>query len=173
MKTLKLIVACMIALSLFGCASGVKRDSSVQASAVPQITKVSALKVYLTEDAKKLLADNIKFNPDTLQSTLQRTLNAKNLISTDAAAQLDVEITDIRVRSNFSAIMFGFMAGSDSVAANVYVKDKTGKILNKFESSASYALGGLAGGQDSARMDWLYEEFAKVTVNELTGEGQK
>lgn len=173
MKLLRLILASVAVLALVGCASGVKRDPGIPAAAVPANTKFSALKVYLNEDAKKLLADNIKFNPETLQSTLQRALSAKNLMVSDAVAQLDIEITDFRVRSNFSAIMFGFMAGNDSVTANVYVKDKAGKVLNKFETSASYALGGLAGGQDSARMDWLYEEFAKVTVNELTGESPK
>ncbi|MBI3044616.1 MAG: hypothetical protein HYY78_17500 [Betaproteobacteria bacterium] len=44
------------------------------------------------------------------------------------------------------------------------------KLLNQFEVSASYALGGLAGGQDEARMGWLYEEFAKLTLKELTGD---
>ncbi len=32
-----------------------------------------------------------------------------------------------------------------------------------------YALGGLAGGQDSPRMDWLYESFAQETANTLMG----
>ena len=30
-----------------------------------------------------------------------------------------------------------------------------------------YALGGLAGGQDSARLNWLYEEFAKLLAQEV------
>lgn len=45
--------------------------------------------------------------------------------------------------------------------------DTTGKEIDRFEVSVSYALGGIAGGQDSARMSWLYEKFAEETVKEL------
>jgi hypothetical protein len=41
--------------------------------------------------------------------------------------------------------------------------------LNSFEVSASYALGGLAGGQDDARLSWLYEKFAELASKEITG----
>jgi hypothetical protein len=63
--------------------------------------------------------------------------------------------------------MFGFMAGADLISADVIVKSADGQELDKFEVSTSYALGGIAGGQDSARMGWLYEKFAQETVQEL------
>jgi hypothetical protein len=80
---------------------------------------------------------------------------------------LEVRVKDVRVRSNFTAIMFGFMAGSDSIKADIIVKSPSGQELDRFEVSTSYALGGLAGGQDSARMGWLYEKFAEETLKEL------
>jgi hypothetical protein len=83
--------------------------------------------------------------------------------------KIEIVITDIRVRSNFSAIMFGFMAGSDSVTGDVIATASDGKELQRFTVSASYALGGLGGGQDDARMGWLYETFAQHTVDELMG----
>lgn len=43
-----------------------------------------------------------------------------------------------------------------------------GKEFDRFVVSSCYALGGLAGGQDSMRMSWLYEKFAEETVKELT-----
>jgi hypothetical protein len=104
---------------------------------------------------------------------MQRALESRSLLAAGSPYQVNVEITDIRVRSNFSAVMFGFMAGSDSLTGNVYVTEKSGKPVSKFEVSASYALGGFAGGQDDTRMGWLYEEFAKLAVNELTGESGK
>ena len=42
-----------------------------------------------------------------------------------------------------------------------------GGLHKQAKASAAYALGGLAGGQDEARMNWLYEEFAKLTVAEV------
>ena len=78
-------------------------------------------------------------------------------------------ITDIRVRSNFSAVMFGFMAGSDRIVGDVIARDAAGKELQRFTVSASYALGGIAGGQDETRMGWLYESFTKEFIKEITG----
>ena len=80
---------------------------------------------------------------------------------------------DFRVRSNFTAVMFGFMAGNDSITGDVVLRDAAGKELNRFEVSASYALGGLAGGMDDARMGWLYEKFAELTVENLGGPESK
>jgi hypothetical protein len=82
-------------------------------------------------------------------------------------------VTDIRVRTNFSAVMWGFMAGDDHINGIVVARSPTGDELQRFEVSASYALGGLAGGQDEARMGWLYESFAEETLKELTGTGEK
>jgi hypothetical protein len=61
------------------------------------------------------------------------------------------------------------MAGNDTVSGDVIARAADGKEIQRFLVSASYALGGLAGGQDEARMDWLYETFAQHTVDELTG----
>jgi hypothetical protein len=167
-------LAAFVALGIAGCASEVRRDQGAgPPSAVLGDPKVASVKVYLNDDAQKLLADNIKFNPDALRGMLQRTLEARQLIVTESPNRLEVEITDLRVRSNVAAVLFGFMAGSDLVKGNVYVIGKEGKPLTKFEVSASYALGGLAGGQDETRTSWLYEEFAKLTVNELIGENKK
>jgi hypothetical protein len=172
---LKWCFAAVIASSILSCTSAVRRDEPPGQAAKAETAnlKYSSLNLRLNDNAKKLLADNIKFNPDVLKNTMQRILTAKNLIAADSPYQIDVEITDIRVRSNFSAVMFGFLAGSDSLAGNVYVKEKNGRPLTRYEVSASYALGGIAGGQDDTRMGWLYEEFAKLAVNELARQNQK
>jgi hypothetical protein len=44
--------------------------------------------------------------------------------------------------------------------------------LDKFAVSTSYALGGFAGGQDSMRVGWLYEAFAKQVIGQFTGEAE-
>ena len=68
--------------------------------------------------------------------------------------------------------MFGFMAGDDHIDGDVLVHAANGSELQRFSVSASYALGGLAGGQDSARMGWLYESFAERMMEELTGKSK-
>jgi len=174
-RALKWYFTVVVASSMLGCASGVRLQEPAAQAAIAETArlKYSTVNLYLSDKARKELADNIKFDPDALKGRIERVLKAKNLLEGGAPYQIDVEITDIRVRSNFSAVMFGFLAGSDSVIGNVHIMEKDGRLVGQYEVSASYALGGLAGGQDDARMGWLYEEFAKLAVNELTGEGGK
>jgi hypothetical protein len=163
-----LLAMCVAIVTLAGCASGVKRDAGANPVKLSD-PKVATVRIYLTEGAQKLHADNIKFNPEALRSTIQRSLEARQLLAAEARQRMEVEITDMRVRSTFSSIAFGFLAGADSVTGNVHVLGADGKPVSKFQVSASYALGGLGGGTDEARMSWLYEEFAKHAVNELLG----
>ena len=174
-SNIKLILLLLVAAVLGGCASGVTRMEAATpgASAAAPVKveqTVKSVNLFLSEDAKKLVADNLKFNQDTLRSMIERALGGQNMVKADASQTLDVEITSFRTRSNFTAIMFGFMAGNDNVEGVVSIKDVSGKILKRAKVSASYALGGLAGGQDDARMNWLYEAFAKHTVAEISGE---
>ena len=171
---IKLVLLLLSVAVLGGCASGVTRMEAgapgTGAAAPAKVEQtVKSVNLFLSEDAKKLVSDNLKFNQDALRSIIERALGGQNMVKADASQTLDVEITSFRTRSNFTAIMFGFMAGNDNVEGVVSIKDASGKILKRAKVSASYALGGLAGGQDDARMNWLYEEFAKHTVAELTG----
>jgi hypothetical protein len=131
------------------------------------------LLITLDKDAQEALKDNLKFSAKKLQETLESALDARKLLAQkddSNAMQLNVEITGVRVRSNFSAVMFGFMAGSDYVNGNVSLLDPENRLVDRFKVSTSYALGGLAGGQDEARMGWLYEKFAEKTFSALQPE---
>lgn len=171
----KISTLLMTVAILGGCASGVTRMDSpstgTAASAASATTSgtVRSVNLFLNEDAKKLVADNLKFNQDALRSVVERAMTAQNLIKADSPETMDIEITGFRTRSNFSAIMFGFLAGNDNIEGVVTIKDAAGNVLKRAKVSASYALGGIGGGQDEARMNWLYESFAKYTVAELTG----
>ena len=160
---------------LAGCASGVRRaeDKDKREAYFAGSGKVAnEVTLSLSKEAQALLSDNLKFDQEKLLSTVRRALDAKGLLAKTSDSKLpkiEIVITDIRVRSNFSAIMFGFMAGSDSVTGDVIAKAGDGSELQRFTVSASYALGGIAGGQDDTRMNWLYETFAQHTVDELTG----
>ncbi len=88
--------------------------------------------------------ENLKFSPDDLSQNVLRALQSNNLIDPSSHNRVEIVVKEIRVRSNFSAVMWGFMAGSDHITGEVNIKDATDKTLNSFEVSASYALGGLA-----------------------------
>ncbi|MCA8252669.1 DUF4410 domain-containing protein [Burkholderia sp. AU31624] len=160
---------------LSGCASSVTRDASDQAGAIATAStskfgsKPVIVQVTLDNAAQEALKSNLKFSPENLKGKIESALAARKLLakadSTDAM-HLNVEVTGIRTRSSFSAVMFGFMAGNDHVDGTVTLTDADNHPLDRFKVSASYALGGIAG-IDSMRMDWLYEKFAEKTLATL------
>ena len=170
-KTLMSTVAAVFVLA--GCASGVTRSPgttpTLQQSSARAYTQFASVSLSLTPDAKTKVLDNLKFNPDQLLDHVRRALDAKAMLGANdkALPKMEVVVTNMRVRSNFSAVMWGFMAGADSIDGDIVLTDASGKEVDRFSVSASYALGGLAGGQDEARMGWLYEKFAEETVKEL------
>jgi Domain of unknown function (DUF4410) len=173
----KLISVVATVFVLAGCASGVTRapGTSAEGTSVPAFHQFSSVSLSMSDEAKQKAVDNLKFNPDELLSHVKRALEAKSLLDGSAdkpLPKLEVVVKDMRVRSNFSAIMWGFMAGADSIQGDIVLTDPTGRALERFGVSASYALGGLAGGQDSTRMSWLYEKFAEETVKELAKQQQ-
>jgi hypothetical protein len=156
---------------LGGCASSVTRQEGAPAPhrlAAEQRLKPATLTV--TPGVKASLDGNIKFNPDSLLNMINRRLELSGLTADNATHSIEVVIKDVRVRSTAAAVIFGFMAGDDRIVGDVYLNDTSGRMLDRFEVSASYALGGWAGGQDDMRMSWLYEEFSKVLITELKGE---
>lgn len=170
----KLLLIGLVLIGSYGCSSGVKREMPVDSApgTALQVGKVSQLSVSLTQDAKTKVADNLKFDKEQLLSHVKRALDANAMLLSEpdgSAPEMEIEVKDFRVRSNFSAVMWGFMAGADSITGDVVLRNAQGDEVDRFEVSVSYALGGLAGGQDGARMSWLYEKFAEETLNELTG----
>ena len=69
---------------------------------------------------------------DALRTTLQRTLESKSLIAPDGDFDLQVVVDDIRVRSTFNAVMWGFMAGDDHLDGTATVLRKDGQPAGRF-----------------------------------------
>ena len=153
-------------LVISGCSSHVTRPENVDATR-PVVKALQDFTVEMSPEAKQQLADNVKFDINALRSTLQRTLEGNSLIAPNGDYRLKVIINDIRVRSTFNAVMWGFMAGNDHLTGDAIVLNLAGEPVYDFEASASYALGGFGGGQDSSRMNWLYEKFSEMIADEL------
>lgn len=127
---MRTVVLWAVATAIFcsGCASGVRRPDATprehfNASAGPIARSVS---ISLSDDAQKKVANNLKFNPQALLDTVKRSLQTSKLLdenSSLAVRSVDISITDMRARSNFTAIAFGFMAGADMVKGDA----ETGK----------------------------------------------
>ena len=128
----------LMVVVLAGCASGVQRtdDPGRRAAYFSGGGKVAQdVTLTLSKEAQAKLADNLKFDQEKLLATVRRALDAKGLLAKSPDASLpkiEIVVTDIRVRSNFSAVMFGFMAGNDSVAGDVVARSADGKEIQRF-----------------------------------------
>lgn len=179
-----MLVCSLIALGtqvLFcsGCASGYTRGpatgvaTAMKASSANPISEVT---VQLTPEVKEHLKNCLKFDQQALGRSVELALANRQLLNKDqknGALVLQIMVTHVRVRNTFNAVMWGAMSGNDSIKGDATVRDATGVIVDQFHVDASYALGGFAGGQDAARMNWLYEAFAKQAVVALAGEAKK
>ena len=161
----RIVVAGVLAVVLTGCAGTIKRDMHVKGdvSTVQGVTKVSS---QVSPEVAKQLADNPQFNQEVLLVTMRRRLEDKRLVSPTAAHRVEIVVTDVRVRSSVSAMLFGPFAGNDHVNGIVRLVDANGTPVSSFVIEASYALGGVMA-VDNDRMNWLYDKFAELAVGEL------
>ncbi|KML07905.1 MULTISPECIES: DUF4410 domain-containing protein [Burkholderia] len=173
------VVMAMSITILTGCASNVTRDAERSGSVTASTASAHLngrpvlVKVTLNANAQEALRDNPVFSTEKLQAELENVLTAHKLLAQKddgSAMRLNVELTGIRARSNLSAIMLGFLAGNDFIDGKVSLIDSQGQSVDHFNVSTSYAFGGLAGGQEDVRMNWLYRKFAEKTLSELQPE---
>jgi hypothetical protein len=165
-------LAAIISMSA-GCASSGARLGGVATStALSKENKAGLVTIELNDKAREEFKDNLKFDQEQLRLKLEHALSAYELFDSQGKGTMPVVrviVTDIRVRSSFSAVMWGAMAGDDHIVGEIQIVDHASKTLDHIKVSASYALGGIGGGQDEARMDWLYEAFVKESLKLLAG----
>jgi hypothetical protein len=172
MSMLRMLLLVALMSGLTAC-SGVVTRPDASSNYAYNGERFSAIKVDLTEQAQSQLADNSTFELDQLKAKLENRLNADGLLAPSQQYRVQVAVKDIRVRSTFSAIMWGFMAGDDHIQGEVTILDAGDHPIHTFHVKASYALGGFAGGQDGMRMNWLYQRFAELTSEEIRNGNKK
>lgn len=181
MKKASLLFAVIgLATILVGCASGTKRDTVSTSSVISQkviispTTQLASVSMSATAEVNDKQGELKErgFSTDALLAQLKKQLNDNSLLvpsQSKSNLSLEIFLDGVRFRTTAQAIWAGFMAGSDYIKATVYVKDVKGTTLDKFQVETSYAFGGLAGGPAETRSQWLYDNFGKEIVKELTG----
>ena len=159
--------ALALSMVLVGCAGTVKHMGPAPTGAEQRLQGLSKVTLEIAPKAKAELHNQKPFNEEELTRRVRDRLQAKGLVGLEAGQYLDIEVTSVRVRSAFTAIMFGFMAGDDHIAGRVRLMNDGQQQLRAFDVSASYAFGGFAGGQDGTRMQWLYNKFADLVLQEV------
>jgi hypothetical protein len=168
MILLRRIAMALLIAALAGCASQVTRLPEATSAREP-VRALTSFEIEISPVAKAAMADaeTQKFDLVAFRGVVQRTLDAAKLVSPDGDFKLTVTIDELRVRSTFNAIMWGFMAGTDQLNGTATLIRLDGRPVGNFKVGTSYGLGGFGGGQDSMRVAWLYEEFAKMLTQEL------
>lgn len=162
------IAMALLIATFAGCASQVTRPPEATIAPAP-VRALTSFEVEISPQAKAAMADpeTQKFDLGVFRGVVQRTLDAAKLVSPDGDFKLAVMVDQLRVRSTFNAVMWGFMAGTDQLNGTATLTRLDGSPVGNFKIGTSYGLGGIAGGQDSSRLAWMYEEFAKLLTQEL------
>lgn len=99
---------------------------------------------------------------EAIRGYLKAELTKRNMIAEDksvADRELQIQVTYYRMRSGFTRMMFGVMAGKDGVTSTVNVLNaKTGEVIGTSDVN-TYNVMAVGGEQDVARMH--AEEIAK------------
>lgn len=159
MKHIKVIATFAVMMFLAACSGTVKNMSGYENYRY-QGEQYATVKLSVPEEITK---EFIKFDQTALKNVILSKLKAENLMDTPQATTyaMEVNIDSVHVRSTGAAIMFGFLAGSDSIKGRVNLKNGE-QVINSFNVDASYGAGGLVGGVDGTRMEWLYQKFAEL-----------
>lgn len=159
-------VLALLVLGLVGCASTVTRRPGAAWYYAGQ--QFGAVRVTLTPSAERKLEDHTEFDPWQLEAAVAQALAARGLLNRESPYRLDVQITDLRVRSTFWAFMLSFVYGADRVVGHVTLRQPaTDRRLHSFVVKAYNALAGWVTLPASVRTEWLYDEFADLTVQEI------
>lgn len=131
--------------------------------------KYGNINVILADEISSDPSKTTRANQVNLEDKIKARLQSLGVYDETSTNKIDVVVSKLRVRNAFNAIMFGFMSGSDNLGGTVTLKDGQDNQISTFDISASYAMGGIAGGQNDARLGWLGDEFAELTANTIVG----
>jgi hypothetical protein len=82
----------------------------------------------------------------------------------DDALKIDIKVTEFRMRSGVTRMMFGAFAGKDGIASEVSVRDGSGKVIGS-SAVSTFNIMAVGGEEDIARMH--AEEIAKTLLERL------
>lgn len=82
----------------------------------------------------------------------------------DNALTIDIKVTEFRMRTGFTRMMFGIFAGKDGIASEVSVHDASGKVIGS-STVSTYNVMAVGGEEDIARMHG--EEIVKALLERL------
>lgn len=167
MESRKLCFVAGLCLFMVGCASNTKIGNTFS-NYQYQNEKFGHVEISSANAISENAENSTAVDKLNLETYLTVALQEKGLYDESSKNKIQIKITDVNIRDNVSAILAGFLAGSDKVEGQITLIDGNGKEKLQFEVFASYALGGVAG-QEETRLEWLAKEFSKLTTESIIG----
>jgi hypothetical protein len=156
-RAIPILASLLVLLLSAACASvsgGVKAPGSPPGdqSALSGGQKIGKVAVSLDEETlpPEVIAVAVDYEVSRiLDNRVRQHLSAG--MSAGGALELEVKVIGMRLRSNGTAIFWGFFAGADWITVDVDVK-KNGRSVKRFQTGTSTALGGFILGGRSTRI---------------------
>jgi len=98
-----------------------------------------------------------------LENRVREQLLARGMVS-GGELEVAVEVIGMRLRSNGTAIFWGFMAGGDWITVDVDVK-KDGRSIKNFQTGTGTVLGGFIFGGRSVRVGRMMKTLSERIAN--------
>ncbi len=167
MKTIKLFTILLVTFFIAAC-SGIAHIKNSGVKLPAKKYTFNDINITLSKSAKKMLAKNKLFNKDIMRKSVLFALKKEKLINKNSANTLHINITKIKTRSNFVAIVLAIV-GTDKISAEVTVEDRAGHIKEKFKLNSTFSLGGTLTGHSAVRLRFLYYNIGIIISNVFTG----
>ncbi len=146
----RIITLSVLAFMFMGCASSTVIKEPIKSSTEAEQAKYVIKNIK--NKSKKVAPEHFLHS---IEGYLKAELKKRGIAAEDEAQinrEVDIEITYYRMRSKFSRVMIGAMAGKDEVTSKVTILDsKTGKVLGASEVD-TYNVTAVADEQDVAKM---------------------
>jgi hypothetical protein len=158
--------------------SEVKADSipTPQAAVSPRIQMVKDVRLVLTPQAATKVANDAKFNADTLLEAIKGELRSRKLLDdTDSRANgtAEISIDDFAMRPTSNAVVFGYLLNAGTLNGEIRVRDTDGKDLQNFRVEAESQVSIAASGETKNPLEPLYRRFAVLAGDNLAGTPSK
>jgi hypothetical protein len=154
------------AMLLSACGGNVKVAMPMNQSAEQKMTDQKAA----VRMVKASAADVPSHFLLAVKGHVENELNRRGMLangSADSAHQIDVNVTYYRMRTGFTRMMFGVLAGKDGIEGDVTVHDAaTGEVISRLTAS-SFNIMAVGSEDDVARM--FAEQVAMALENRRTG----
>jgi hypothetical protein len=128
--------------------------------------------VALTLPAQEEAAADRRFKQDDVVAAIESEFRARELLAEgDVKAERTVAIIidDFATRPSSNAVIFGNVISEGTLTGSIDVRDTTGKQLQTFLIIAKSRLVTPASGEDNHALHALYEKFANLAVDSLSG----